>query len=59
MQIFSYQSEIDGIRVFPVTPMMIFHALASFIDRAFQISSGCNLEEIFSPTSFNRLSGLK
>ena len=59
MQIFSYQSEIDGIRVFPFISIMIFHVLASFIYRDFQSSLGCNYEETSSPASFNKFSGLK
>ena len=59
MQIFSYQSEIDGIRVLPVISMIIIHVLASSIDRDFQISLGCNHEETSSPASFNKLTGLK
>lgn len=35
MQIFSYRSEIDGLRALAVIPVMIFHAGFNFLDGGF------------------------
>ena len=55
MQIFSYRSEIDGLRALAIIPVMIFQAGFSFFDRDFLIPADSNLDDTFTDPNFKNL----